>query len=224
MEPDYKIIFSGRRSISIVIRSDKEVVVRAPYGASTKVIEKFVREKEEWIKKHINKYSDTIQLNNSKKYVDGERYLFLGRELTLRVRNSLFPSIKRTDDILEVETDGKEGRVKILIDRWYKKAAEDIFSKKLNEILVKHKEQDFSPSQLVVRSLKSRWGSCTSKGKITINIDLVKLDEHFIDYVITHELCHLKYHNHGKDYHRLLDSLVPDYKAIRKDLRKYITR
>lgn len=221
MEPDYKIIFSGRRSISIVIRSDKEVVVRAPYGASTKVIEKFIREKEEWIKKHIKKYSDTIQLNSSKKYIDGEKYLFLGRELTLRIRNSLFPSIRQTDDILEAETDGKEGRVKMLIDRWYKKEAEKIFSEKLNEILIKHKDQDFSPAHFVVRKLKSRWGSCTSKGKITINIELVKLDECFIEYVILHELCHLKYHNHGKEYYRLLEALMPDYKAIRKQLRKY---
>ncbi len=221
MGTDYKIIFSRRRSISIVIRPDKEVEVRAPYGASTKVIEKFVREKEEWIKKQIKKYSDTIQLNSSKKYVDGEKYFFLGRELTLRIRNSLFPSIKQTGNILEAETDGKEGRVKILIDRWYKNEAEKIFFEKLNEILIRHREQDFSPSQLVVRSLKSRWGSCTSKGKITINIELVKLDDHFIDYVIIHELCHLKYHNHGKEYYRLLEVLMPDYKTIRKQLRKY---
>jgi predicted metal-dependent hydrolase len=224
MGKDYRIIFSRRKSIGIVIRPDKEVVVRAPYGASIKVIEKFVREKEAWIKKHIEKYSDTIQLNSNKKYVDGEKYLFLGRELTLRIKNSLFPSIKQTDNILEVETDGKEGRVKILIDRWYRKKAEEIFSEKLNEILIKHKEQDFSPSQLVVRSLKSRWGSCTSKGKITISSDLVKLDERFIEYVIIHELCHLRHHNHGKDYYRLLERLVPDYQVIRKDLRKYITR
>jgi len=221
MGTDYRIIFSRRRSIGIVIRPDKEVVVRAPYGASTKVIEKFVSEKEEWIKKHITKYSDTIQLNSSKKYVDGEKYLFLGRELTLRIRNSLFPSIKQIDNILEAETDGKDGRIKMLIDRWYKTEAEEIFSEKLNEILIKHKEQDFSPSQLVVRTLKSRWGSCTSKGKITISSDLVKLDEKFIEYVIIHELCHLKHHNHGKDYYRLLEMLIPDYNAIRKELRKY---
>ena len=221
MGTDYRIIFSRRRSIGIVIRPDKEVVVRAPYGASTKVIEKFVSEKEEWIKKHITKYSDTIQLNSSKKYVDGEKYLFLGRELTLRIRNSLFPSIKQIDNILEAETDGKDGRIKMLIDRWYHKKAEEIFSEKLNEILIKHKEQDFSPSQLVVRTLKSRWGSCTSKGKITISSDLVKLDEKFIEYVIIHELCHLKHHNHGKDYYRLLEMLIPDYNAIRKELRKY---
>jgi len=224
MSIEYKIIFSGRRSISIVISPDHSVVVRVPYGMSLKTIEKFVREKEEWIKKHTERISETIQLNQGKKYVTGEKYLFMGRELTLQISNELFPSINQIENKLEVVTDGKVGRVKMLIERWYIKKAEEIFSTKLKEILNKYKEYQFSPTQFAVRSLKSRWGSCTSKGKITINSELVKLSERFIDYVILHELCHLKYHNHGKDYYRLLETLVPDYKAIRKDLRKYITR
>ncbi len=224
MSTDYRIIFSRRRSISIVINPEQGVVVRAPYGVSLNTIEKFVRTKEEWIKKHTEKYSEVIRLNNSKDYVDREKYLFMGRELTLRIKHTLFPSVNQFDNILEVETDGREGRVKMLIERWYIKKAEEIFSAKLQEILTKFKDQGFSPSQLVVRPLKSRWGSCTSKGKITISSELVKLDEHFIEYVIKHELCHLKYHNHGKDYYRLLEMLVSDYKVIRKDLRKYIIR
>jgi predicted metal-dependent hydrolase len=145
----------------------------------------------------------------------------MGRELTLRIKHTLFPSVNQFDNILEVETDGREGRVKMLIERWYIKKAEEIFSAKLKEILNKYKEYQFSPTQFAVRSLKSRWGSCSSKGKITISSELVKLDEHFIEYVIKHELCHLKYHNHGKDYYRLLETLVPDYKIIRRGLRKY---
>ncbi len=107
MWPEYKIVFSRRRSISIIIRPDKRVEVRAPLRTPVKTIEKFIREKEEWIKKQIEKYSGIILLNNKKKYVDGEKYLFLGQELTLRIRNSLFPSLKQSDNILEVETDGK---------------------------------------------------------------------------------------------------------------------
>jgi predicted metal-dependent hydrolase len=224
MSTDYKIIFSRRKSISIVISPEQGVVVRAPYRVSLNTIEEFVRTKEEWIKKHTEKYSEAIRLNNNKDYVNGEKYLFMGRELTLRIKHALFPSINQFDTILEVVTDGKEGRVKMLIDGWYLTKAEEIFSAKLQEIITRFKDQKFSPFQLAVKSFKSRWGSCTSKGKITISSELVKLDERFIEYVIIHELCHLKYHNHGKDYYSLLETLVPDYKAIRKDLRKYIIR
>jgi predicted metal-dependent hydrolase len=112
----------------------------------------------------------------------------------------------------------------MLIGKWYRQEALEFLSRKLNEVLVKYRDLNFIPSTLVVRPLKSRWGSCSSKGKITINSELVKLDEFFSEYVLIHELCHLKYHNHGKDYYRLLGELVPDYKSIRKELRKYITK
>ena len=224
MEIKYHIIFSCRRSISIVITPERGIVVRAPNRVSLKTIDKFVRDKEEWIKKHTERSSEIIMLNHSKKYVDGEKYLFLGRELTLRIRNALFPSINQLDNILEIITDSKEGRVRMLLEGWYRKKAEDFIHGRFKEILDRHRNYCFSPTQMVVRPMKSRWGSCTSKGKITISSELIKLDESFTDYVIIHELCHLKYHNHGKDYYRLLETLVPDYKAIRKDLRKYITR
>ncbi|HPF02398.1 MAG TPA: M48 family metallopeptidase, partial [Bacteroidales bacterium] len=68
-----------------------------------------------------------------------------------------------------------------------------------------------------------RWGSCTSRGKITISSELIKLDPAYTDYVIIHELCHLKHHNHGKDFYRLLEELVPDYKALRKELKTHLT-
>jgi len=224
MEIKYDIVFSRRRSISIIVAPDEGVVVRAPYRMPLKAIDKFVRDKEEWIKKHTERSSEIIRLNHSKKYVDGEKYLFLGRELTLRIGTALFPSINQLDNILKIITDGREGRVKMLLEGWYRKKAEDFVHGKFTEILDGHRNYGFSPAQMVVRPMKSRWGSCTSKGRITISSELIKLDERFTEYVIIHELCHLKYHHHGKDYYRLLEELVPDYKAIRKDLRKYITR
>src|SRR4030042_2455130 len=224
MEIKYDIVFSRRRLISIIVAPDEGLVVRAPFRMPLKAIDKFVRDKEEWIKKHTERSSEIIRLNHSKKYVDGEKYLFLGRELTLCVRTALFPSINQLDNILEVITDGKECRVRMLLEEWYRKKAEDFIHGKFKEILARHRNYSFSPAQMVVRPMKSRWGSCTSKGKITISSVLIKLDERFTEYVIIHELCHLKFHNHGKEFYKLLEELYPDYKTIRKDLRKYITK
>jgi len=85
-----------------------------------------------------------------------------------------------------------------------------------------HSCYGFSPSEIVTKRLKSRWGSCSTRGRITINSELIKLEMRFLEYVIIHELCHLKYHNHGKDFYRLLEQIVPDYKIVRQELRKYI--
>ncbi len=220
----YNIIFSRRRSISIIVSPDKGVVVRAPYRASLKTINKFVREKEGWIRKQTERYSAVTRINKDKKYIGGEIHLLMGREFILKITDSSQSFVNQQDNIIEVGTGGNYGKVKMLLERFYREKAEEIISAKLKEILSKYRDYNFSPLQFVVRSLKSRWGSCTSKGKITISSELIKLDERFTEYVIIHELCHLKYHDHGKEYYRLLEELVPDYKAIRKELRKYITR
>ena len=68
----------------------------------------------------------------------------------------------------------------------------------------------------------TRWGSCSRKGLITLSTELIKLPDIYIEYVIIHELCHLKHHNHGKEYYNLLSELFPDWKKVRKDLREYI--
>jgi predicted metal-dependent hydrolase len=70
--------------------------------------------------------------------------------------------------------------------------------------------------------MRSRWGSCSKQGKITLSTELIKLPDIFLEYVIIHELCHLKHHNHGKEYYKLLSELFPDWKIVRKGLRDYI--
>jgi predicted metal-dependent hydrolase len=69
--------------------------------------------------------------------------------------------------------------------------------------------------------MKRRWGSCSNKGIITLSTELIKLPDLYLEYVIIHELCHLKHHNHGSGYYKLLSELFPDWKAARKDMRTY---
>ena len=89
----------------------------------------------------------------------------------------------------------------------------------LSKALKTHENQMFKPTGLIIRSMKSRWGSCSRKGIITLSTELIKLPDIYIEYVIIHELCHLKHHNHGKEYYNLLSELFPDWKKVRKDLR-----
>jgi predicted metal-dependent hydrolase len=224
-ELKYTVIFSRRRSMSIIVSPDKTVTVRAPFRASMKTIEKFVQDKSAWIKKHISNDSGIRLSDHGKKYFEGESLLFMGRKYFLRKAISADPYVRITENVIEVGLNDIEDnhKTKALLGIWYLSRAREILSDTFEAILMKHKVYDFSPAVLVVRMLRSRWGSCTSKGKITINSELIKLDQVFHEYVIIHELCHLKYHNHSTDYYRLLAELIPDYKSIRKELRKYIT-
>jgi len=222
-EIDYKLVFSRRRTITIYISPVKGVIVRAPHRASIRTIEQFVQKKSGWIKKHIDNYSNLTRLNQDKKYTDGEYFLFMGKEYILKINISPQSYVIQHDNTIEVGVSKKENdKVKVFLDRWYNQKAREVFSEKMEEILKKYRDYHFSPSKLVVKSLKSRWGSCTSKGNITLSSELIKLDASYIEYVIIHELCHLKCHNHGKEFYRLLAELFPEYKSVRKNLRQFI--
>jgi hypothetical protein len=222
----YKIIYSHRRSISLIVSPDKGIMVRAPYRTSLRSIERFVLEKSDWIRKHLEKYSGLTRLNHGKKYIDGELHLIMGTEHRLKIREAAHPFVRIYDGIIEAGTreTGNTLRIKALLDTFYRQRAQEYLTGRFKEITGKFENHGFLPAGLSVKVLKSRWGSCSSRGRITISSELIKLDPVFADYVIIHELCHLRHHNHGKDYYKLLEELVPDYKRIRRDLRKYLTR
>jgi hypothetical protein len=225
-ELKYNVVFSGRRSISIIISPDKSVTVRAPFRASLKTIERFVQEKSGWIRKHLENHSDLTRINHYKKFVNGEIHLFRGIEYILTLTRSVNQFVRQYDKVIEVginNTDDSE-KTKALLVKWYRQQAFEILRQKVKEICNVYKEYNFNPLEIAVKPLKSRWGSCSSNGKVTLNAELIKLDDRFADYVIIHELCHLKFHNHGKDFYRLLGEIIPDYKSIKKELGKFITK
>jgi hypothetical protein len=225
-EINYKVIYSRRRSISISISPHKGVVVRAPKSVSPERIDKFVNEKSAWIKKHLNNYSGSVRINYGKKYTDGEYHYFMGKEHILRLSGSSEAFVRMYDNIIEVGlTDTTDNRkVKAMLDKWYREQAMVYFRLLLDKILRKYESYRFEPSSMVVRPSKSRWGSCSSKGRISISSELIKLDEKFYEYIIVHELCHLKHPNHGSGFYKLLEELLPDYKEVRKELRKFVMK
>jgi hypothetical protein len=81
---------------------------------------------------------------------------------------------------------------------------------------------NFKPTGLVIRSMKRRWGSCSNRGKITLSTELIRLADIYTEYVIIHELCHLKQHNHGPKYYELLSELFPEWKRVRKEMRAFV--
>lgn len=205
---------------------DKGVTVRAPYRTSLKSIEKFVREKESWIRKHLEKHSELTRINHGKKFTNGEAHLYLGKEYYLKILESPKPYVKQYDSFIEVGLNdtGNTLKIRSVLRVWYILRAQECFAWRFEEIINNNLRYGFLPSGFIVKPLRSRWGSCTSRGRITISSELIKLDPVFADYVIIHELCHLKHHNHGKEFYRLLEELVPEYKDLRKKLKQYLTR
>ena len=101
---------------------------------------------------------------------------------------------------------------------WYRKRAQVIFPARLALCLNSARSLNLSPPPLVIRHMTKRWGSCTKGGTILLNTELVRVPVHCIDYVITHELCHLVVHGHNSEFYRLLDRVMPDWKARKQRL------
>jgi len=221
---DYKIVYSRRRSIGISVGPDSGVTVRAPYRTPVKKIESLVLSKSGWIRKHLENYKTVTRINQKKVVSDGELVLFRGKEYFIRIMESKKNSILLTENSIEIGLRNMEEKEKtgLLLEKWYKVIAEGIFRRKLDEILIRFKIYNFTPTGFAVKTLKRRWGSCTSKGKITISSELVKLNDIYLEYVILHELCHLRHHNHGKEFYKLLSEVFPDWKQRRNELKKYI--
>ena len=220
---EYRIVFSRRRSIGISVGPDTGVTVRAPYRTSIKSIEKLVYEKSEWIRKHQLNYKSSVRINNTN-IQNGSKILFRGREYFIEIVKSNKNTVKLHEEIIEIGLKDNEDLSKAgsTLEKWYRNFAEDYFRKKFEEILIQYNTYNFRPDELAVRSLKRRWGSCTSKGKITLSSELLKLDDIYLEYVILHELCHLRHHNHGKEFYKLLSEVFPEWKQRRSELKKFI--
>lgn len=223
---DYKVVYSRRRSIGISVGPDPDpgVTVRAPNRTSLRAIENLVRSKSTWIIKHLENYKSAISINNNKEYNDGTSILFRGKQFQIRIIESRTNSVRLSEHIFEIglKTIAEKEKAGLILEKWFKATADEVFRRKSEEILMRFKNYNFSPAEFSVRALKRRWGSCSSRGKITISSELIKLDDIYAEYVIIHELCHLRHHNHGKEFYKLLSEVFPDWKQTRKELRKFI--
>jgi predicted metal-dependent hydrolase len=221
---EFRIVYSRRRTLGISVLPDSSVIVRAPYRASLKTITGIVHQKAAWIIKHRDSYRNKEQRKLNGSMISGGTQLFRGKEYELQTIVSQKPSAHFLEDkiILSLPDTTDTLAIKKILNSIFKNEAARVFPEMVSNALRLYKDQKFAPTGLVIRSMKSRWGSCSRHGIITLSTELIKLPDIYIEYVIVHELCHLKHHNHGKEYYMLLSELFPDWKKIRKDLRQYV--
>jgi predicted metal-dependent hydrolase len=200
------------------------VIVRVPYLTSFKTINRIVREKYGWLLKHRDNYRRLDNSSLSRSYATGEIHLFHGNETVLKIEKSGKSYIRFYNNTFELGLERTDDplAIKRLLYKGYKNEALIVFPELMNKVLREHENQMFKPTGLVIRTMKRRWGSCSNKGIITLSTELIKLTDLYIEYVIIHELCHLKHHNHGSRYYKLLSEVFPEWKTVRKEMKKYI--
>lgn len=203
---EYTLTKSKRKTISITVK-DGSIFVRAPKNVSNKRVDEFVTSKEKWIKKHLSvQFNDNKQKENFK--LDyGSEILLLGKKIPV---NELLTNLN-VEDFKNHD---------ILVDKlkeYYRSKAKEILNSKVK---VFSKKMGLFPTNVRITSAKTRWGSCSSKGNVNFSWYLVMADEDEIDYVVIHELAHLKEMNHSKRFWAIVANYIPDWKLRRNKLKE----
>jgi predicted metal-dependent hydrolase len=213
MEID-RLIRSKRKTMTLIIERDGTLTVRAPLRVSKSQIEAFVQEKTNWIDRTRQKIKAAEV--SPRQYIDGEKFLFLGSSFDLKLVRPQRPSLKFDGEFRLSNTAQKRGES--IFTRWYKDRAFEI----ITERVAKFSEQyDFAPKQLKITSARTRWGSCSPNGGLNFSWRLVMAPLDVIDYVVIHELAHLRVKNHSRKFWKLVESVLPGYKVQRKWLREH---
>lgn len=214
---EYELVRSKIKNMYILIRNGK-VIVKAPNAISENRIRNFINSKEEWINKKLKEFEK--KSFKEKSYVSGEVFKVLGNDYILNIEYGDFEkaSVNLNNGYINicVSENCETVKIKELIEKMYYKIALMIVDKSVNmwKNILK-----IAPDVVVIKKLKTAWGKCNSKRKITINPDLMKYDQRVIDYVVLHEFCHLRYMNHSKDFWNMVGKFMPDYKDLKKELK-----
>ncbi|MFQ5714938.1 MAG: M48 family metallopeptidase [Candidatus Scalinduaceae bacterium] len=219
---NFSLSFSTRKNLSISVHPDKKVTVAAPFNRSLDDVLSRVKKRAPWIIKQKNYFERFQPLPTERKYVSGETHYYLGRQYRLKVVKSDKNAVKLIGRYFYIYTNDRDRkkRVKELLNKWYVKHAEEIFNKHFESCYDCAKRFHIPRPQLRLRKMIKRWGSCTNSKTILINTELIKTPLYCIDYVIIHELCHLKVRKHDKNFYKLLTKCMPDWKKRKESIEK----
>lgn len=217
----FRLEYSGRKSLGITVTPDMEVLVKAPEGTSLEKIKEKLKKKSPWIIKQQSFFLSFQPKTPVRKYVSGETHLYLGRQYRLQILHGDEESVKLKGKFIEVIAK-EHSRAKDLLNSWYLHHSKEKFHAIAQPLIEKFKKYNVEPNSLVLRGMPTRWGSCTPKGKIILNPELIKAPKGCIEYVIIHELCHLIHHDHTQKFIDLQTKEMKDWEKWKMKLEKLL--
>lgn len=217
----FRFIRSARKTLALYVHRDGSVLVRAPLRASLSYVFIFMRERWSWIETQRSRFLEEPAATPFE-YKDGEVFLHMGEHLLLRVEVAGRNLARLTGNELRVSITparlaDPEGLADI-IGLWQRREAKRIFPLRLAACYERMPDLQRPFPVLKIRKMRSRWGSCARDGLVTLNLELIKMPLACIDYVVTHELCHLVEFNHSARFYDLQSRYIPDWKERRQRL------
>lgn len=217
----YKVTFSQRKTLGITVTPDGGVLLNAPIDTPQNKIEQKLLKRASWIVKQQKYFRSFGERTPEKQYVSGESHYYLGKQYLLQVVEGKPNRAKYKGRYFEVVCTPK-AKAAELMKEWYRERAKIKFAEIAEPIISRFGKYGVAPTSLYIQAMGSRWGSCTPKGKIILNTELIKAPKPCIEYVITHELCHLVYRDHTKAFFELLATEMPDWKRWKDKLERFM--
>lgn len=183
-----ELIRSNRKTISLMIKDDGSLMVRAPRRTRIEYVNKFLEDKQDWIAKHKDMMQDFLRRRKSHKFINSKGILYLGRRIKPKGVN-----LRSYDEIKS----------------WYKKRAKTVFTRKIDNFSA---EFGLKYGKLKITDAKKRWGSCSGRNNINLSWRLLMASNKAIDYVIIHELAHIKHKDHSVRFWNYVESMMKNYK------------
>jgi len=219
---EYSYAYAERKTLGIKVYPDKSVHVIAPLGTSLEKISEKVRSKAAWILRQQDFFLSFHPITPPRQFVSGETHLFLGKQYRLKLIVAEKESVKLHGGNITVYVKDKnnKSRIEKLLKIWFKSKADLHFNKLFQELAPLAKSFYKDTPTLKYKWMDKRWGSCSPKGEVLLNTELIKAPKKCIEYVIIHELCHLSHLNHSAAFYELLDKLSPDWRKTKDELEK----
>ncbi len=213
-----------RKTLGIEVHPDQSVWAKAPIDANLKDVKSKILKRAQWIVKQKQFFEQFLPRTPERQYMSGETHLYLGKRYILRLKKGEANTVKlKGGELIVFYTSKPTGvNVKQLLTAWYYHHAQVRLKKQFEVTLALFRNKINATPTLELRRMKNRWGSCTPSGKIIINPELIKAPTKCIQYVLTHEFCHLLEPNHNKSFYDLQDAMFPENKKWKHRLEVFM--
>lgn len=208
------------KRVAIHVEPDGRVIVEAPPEADRPSIHSAVVKRARWIATHVAAAEDRQRHMIAREYVSGEQVLYLGRRYVLKVTQSDTgsPRVRLKGNRLEVtRKEVSRNVVRSAVRAWYRVHARDFFDRRIGELTASLPwVKERPPFRLL--EMTRQWGSCSPKGEVILNPHLIKAPRLCVDYVLVHEMAHLKHHDHSAEFFALLEQQIPAWASVKRQL------
>ncbi|MGQ1943925.1 M48 family metallopeptidase [Ornithobacterium rhinotracheale] len=220
---EFNISYSDRKTLGITVNPDLSVNIKAPLNSKKEDVFKIVEKRAPWILEQKRFFLSFEPRRTEYLYKSGETHYYLGRQYLLKIVEGKAEDVFYKGRYLLIETNDKSPlNVKKLLDRWYRDRAKIKFAEIAEPLIQQFKKYEVEPNNLYIQNMKFRWGSCSAKGNIILNPELIKAPKPCIEYVIIHELCHLIHQNHSKAFFQLQSREMPDWEKWKGKLEHFL--